>query len=93
MKKTERKQAKPDSPPSEPAADAVRLIGFIGGYLIDQGTLTLRQLDEALLYQLRRAEAGEMLSLADVLLRLKMATRVDIARAERRMRNARAARP
>ncbi len=63
------------------------IVGFIGGYLIDQGTITLEQLDAALLYQLRLAESGENASLEDVLVRLRMATAQDIARAEEKHRH------
>ena len=58
------------------------VVGFLGGYLVNQGTLTLEQLDAALLYQLHLAEAGEDATLANVLVRLRMATTEEIARAE-----------
>ncbi len=62
------------------------IVGFIGGYLIDQGTLTLEQLDTALLHQLRLAETGENVPLEDVLLRLRMATDQEIASAREKHR-------
>lgn len=79
MKKTD-SQAGPQSAARHHRA-ASAIVGFIGGYLIDQGTLTLEQLDAALLYQLRLAETGEHLPLEDALVRLRLADEQDIASA------------
>jgi hypothetical protein len=57
-------------------------LGFIGGYLIAQGALTLEQLDTALLRQMELAAKGENLSLSDVLLRLGYITKAELAQAE-----------
>ena len=35
-----------------------KFIGFIGGYLIDDGVLTLEELDRGILRQMRLAEEG-----------------------------------
>lgn len=72
---------KEDRRPGRPSSHA-HVVGFVGGYLVEQGTLTLDQLDAALLYQLHLAESGENATLAEVLLRLRMASNEDIARAE-----------
>jgi hypothetical protein len=59
-------------------------LGFIGGYLIAQGALTLEQLDRALLQQMELAIKGENLSLSDVLLRIGYVTEADVAKAKRK---------
>jgi len=64
--------------------DSERLIGFIGGYLIDQGTITLEQLDRALIYQVELALQGEKLSIGQVLQQLGYVTPQELARAARR---------
>jgi hypothetical protein len=69
-------------PPPASHRSRTGIVGFIGGYLIDQGTLTLEQLDAALLFQLRLAETGEHLPLEDTLVRLRMADEQDIASAK-----------
>ena len=62
------------------------VVGFIGGYLIEQGALTLQQLDQALLKQLKLAARGEILSVGAVLIRLGYITAAELARAEQRQK-------
>ncbi len=64
--------------------DSKRLVGFIGGYLVAQGSITLEQLDHALLFQMELAERGEKLTLAQVLQRLGYVTPQELARAIKR---------
>ena len=62
-----------------------KFVGFIGGYLIDAGVLTLEQLDRGILRQIRLAEEGQVTKLGQVLIDLGYITRADLARAiERR---------
>ena len=63
-----------------------KFIGFIGGYLIEDGVLTLEQLDRGLLRQLNLAEAGRSVHLEQVLIDLGYVTKQDIARATERRR-------
>lgn len=83
------KTNKPDGAPSAARQNGARsaIVGFIGGYLIDQGTLTLEQLDTALLYQIRLAETGEHVPLEDALMRLRLADKGDIASAKARQQH------
>ncbi len=67
--------------------DTQRLIGFIGGYLVDQGTITLEQLDQALIQQVELALQGEKLSIGQVLQRLGYVTPQELARAARRQQH------
>ena len=60
-----------------------RLVGFIGGYLVDQGAITIEQLDQALLHQIELAMDGEILSLGQVLQRLGYVNAQQLARATR----------
>ena len=61
-----------------------RVVGFIGGYLVDQGSITLEQLDHALVHQVELALQGESLSIGQVLLRLGYVTTQDLERAIKR---------
>lgn len=61
--------------------DAVPLVGFIGGYLIDAGVLKLPDLDRALERQLRLGAQGRIVRLDDVLLELHLVTEDDLLRA------------
>jgi hypothetical protein len=47
-----------------------RIIGFIGGYLIQAGALTLEQLDRGLDNQLRLSAQGRQLRLGQVLIEM-----------------------
>jgi len=58
-----------------------KFIGFIGGYLIDAGVLTLEQLDRGILRQIRLAEEGRVSKLGEVLIDLGYITQTDLARA------------
>ena len=58
-----------------------RFIGFVGGYLIDDGVLTLEQLDRGIVRQIRLAEQGQVTKLGQVLIDLGYITPTDLARA------------
>lgn len=58
-----------------------KFIGFIGGYLIDDGVLTLEQLDKGLLQQLQLAEDGHLTRLEQVLMDLGFIRQSDVVRA------------
>ncbi len=58
-----------------------RIVGFVGGYLVSQGSITLEQLDVALLHQVQMAQSGEKISLGQILLRLGYVTRSELERA------------
>ena len=51
-----------------------RIIGFIGGYLIDDGALTLPDLDRGLERQLRLAAQGRQARLGEVLIEMGIIT-------------------
>lgn len=61
-----------------------RFVGFIGGYLIDDGALTLEQLDDGILRQIRLAEEGKATKLGEVLIDLGFITRADLKHAIQR---------
>lgn len=61
-----------------------KFIGFIGGYLIEDGALTLEQLDRGLLQQLNLAEAGHLVRLEQVLMDLGFIALPDVVRAMER---------
>jgi hypothetical protein len=61
-----------------------KFIGFIGGYLIDDGVLTLEELDRGLLRQLHLAEDGRVTKLGDVLIDMGYISRADLTRALQR---------
>lgn len=64
-----------------------RIIGFIGGYLIDDGALTLPDLDRALVVQLRLQAQGRQMRLGEVLIEMGLITREQLTRAlERQQR-------
>jgi len=58
-----------------------KFIGFIGGYLIDAGVLTLEQLDRGILRQIHLAEEGRVIKLGEVLIDLGFITQADLTRA------------
>jgi hypothetical protein len=58
-----------------------KFIGFIGGYLIDAGVLTLEELDRGILQQLRLAEEGQVAKLGEILIDLRYITRADLTNA------------
>ena len=63
-----------------------KFIGFIGGYLIDAGVLTLEELDRGILRQIRMAEEGHVAKLGQVLIDMGYITQADLASAmQRRM--------
>lgn len=68
-----------------------RIIGFIGGYLIDDGVLTLRDLDRALLVQLRLSAQGRQVRLGEVLIELGLITREQLNHALERQQREEAA--
>ncbi len=61
-----------------------KFVGFIGGYLIDDGVLTLEQLDRGILRQMRLAEEGQVTKLGQVLIDLGYITQTDLTRAAQR---------
>ena len=61
-----------------------KFIGFIGGYLIDAGVLTLEELDRGILQQLRLAEEGQVAKLGEILIDLRYITPADLASAMQR---------
>ena len=61
-----------------------KFIGFIGGYLIDDGALTLEELDRGILRQMRLAEQGQITKLGQVLIDMGYISQVDLARAMER---------
>ncbi|MBI4786108.1 MAG: hypothetical protein HY782_03560 [Chloroflexi bacterium] len=63
---------------------ARRIIGFIGGYLIDDGALRLEDLDRGLEMQLRLAAQGRQARLGEVLIEMGIITREQLARALKR---------
>ena len=52
-----------------------RIIGFIGGYLIELGAITLEDLDRGLEGQLRIAVEGRDLRIGEVMIEMGMITR------------------
>ncbi len=52
-----------------------RIIGFIGGYLIADGIISLADLDRGLEVQLRLAAQGRQVRLGEVLIELGLITR------------------
>lgn len=64
--------------------NAERLVGFIGGYLVDQGSITLEQLDRALVYQMEMAMQGQRLNIGQVLQQLGYVNAHDLDRAVKR---------
>lgn len=58
-----------------------KFIGFIGGYLIDAGVLTLEELDRGILRQIRMAEEGHVTKLGQALIDLGYITQADLASA------------
>jgi hypothetical protein len=64
-----------------------RIVGFIGGYLIDDGVLTLKDLDRALQVQLRLHAQGRQVRLGEVMIEMGLITREQLTRAlERQQR-------
>jgi hypothetical protein len=64
-----------------------RIVGFIGGYLIDDGALTLGDLDRALGVQLRLSTQGRQVRLGEVLIDMGLITEEQLTRAlERQQR-------
>jgi hypothetical protein len=58
-----------------------RIIGFIGGYLIADGALTLEGLDRGLEMQLRLSAQGRQIRLGQVLIEMGTITREQLGRA------------
>ncbi len=58
-----------------------KLIGFIGGYLIDDGALTLDELDRGLLRQMYLAQQGHVTRLGQVLVEMGYITPKQLERA------------
>ncbi len=75
---------------------ARRIVGFVGGYLIEMGIITLEDLDRGLEEQLGYAAQGRELRLGEVLIQMGKVTREQLERAlkmqaqaeTRRLRNA-----
>ena len=61
-----------------------KFIGFIGGYLIDAGVLTLEELDRGILRQIHLAEEGRVSKLGEVLIDLGYITSADLTSAMQR---------
>ncbi len=61
-----------------------RLIGFIGGYLIDDGVLTLEELDRGLVRQMNLALHGHGRRLGQVLMEMGFITLQELERAVKR---------
>lgn len=61
-----------------------RIKGFITGYLLEDGVLTLEQLDSALEHQLELTVQGRSLTLGDVLVEMGMVTREQLERVRAR---------
>ena len=57
------------------------IAGFIGGYLIADGVVTLEELDRALERQLRLAAQGRDLRLGEVLVEMSLVTNAQLKRA------------
>ncbi|MBI3914565.1 MAG: hypothetical protein HY327_10340 [Chloroflexi bacterium] len=53
---------------------ARRIVGFVGGYLIEMGVMTLEDLDRGLEEQLRFAAQGREMRLGEVLIQLGKVT-------------------
>ncbi len=58
-----------------------RIVGFIGGYLIEDGVITLADLDRGLEIQLRLQADGRQVRLGEVLIEMGVLTREQLARA------------
>jgi hypothetical protein len=67
-----------------------RIIGFIGGYLIDDGALTLEELDRGLVKQMNLALHGRPPRLGQVLIELGLITLHELERAVERQARDRA---
>ncbi len=61
-----------------------KLVGFIGGYLIDDGALTLEELDHGLLRQMNLALQGHAPRLGQVLIELGYVTTAQLDLAAKR---------
>lgn len=61
-----------------------RLVGFIGGYLIDDGALTLDELDRGILRQMDLAQQGHVTRLGQVLVEMGYITTEQLDRALKR---------
>ena len=58
-----------------------RIVGFIGGYLIEDGACTLADLDRGLDRQLRLSAQGKQMRLGEVLIEMGIITRAQLERA------------
>jgi hypothetical protein len=58
-----------------------RIIGFIGGYLIEDRVVTLEDLDRGLEMQLRLSAEGRQIRLGEVLIEMGLLTRAQLDRA------------
>ncbi len=58
-----------------------RIVGFVGGYLIEIGAMTLEDLDKGLEEQLRFAAQGKELRLGEVLIQMGKISRAQLERA------------
>jgi hypothetical protein len=58
-----------------------RIVGFVGGYLIEDGAMTLEDLDRGLEMQLRLSAQGRQLRLGEVLIEMGIITREQLERA------------
>lgn len=58
-----------------------RIVGFIGGYLIEDGAITLADLDRGLELQLRLSADGRQVRLGEVLIEMGVLTREQLNRA------------
>ncbi len=63
---------------------SLRVVGFIGGYLIDDGVLTLEQLDRALQRQIELGLQGQVMLLGQVLILMGLVTPDQLERALKR---------
>jgi hypothetical protein len=58
--------------------DKSGIVGFIGGYLIDQGVLSLEGLDQALKRQIELANQGRALPLDRILVEMGFASEAEV---------------
>lgn len=58
-----------------------RIIGFIGGYLIQEGAISLADLDRGLEMQLRWSSNGRQVRLGEILIEMGLITRDQLERA------------
>ncbi|MBI3536149.1 MAG: hypothetical protein HY070_01085 [Chloroflexi bacterium] len=58
-----------------------RIIGFVGGYLIDMGAITLEDLDRGLEGQLKYTAQGRDLRIGEVMIEMGIITRAQLNRA------------